>query len=90
MLGRGESGYDASLKWGGSPGAAGYRVFWREAWTPDWQHERNVGDVTGLVLRDVSVDDVIFGVAAYDASGHESLVSGYVNPPRPVVEIKTR
>jgi len=90
MLGRGESGYDASLKWGASPGAAGYRVFWREAWTPDWQHERNVGDVTSLVLRDVSVDDVILGVAAYDASGHESLVSAYVNPPRPMVEIKTR
>ena len=90
LLGRGESGYDASLKWGASPGAAGYRIFWREAWTPDWQHERNVGDVTGLVLRDVSVDDFIFGVAAYDAAGHESLVSAYVNPPRPVVEIKTR
>lgn len=90
MLGRGASGYDASLKWVASRGAAGYRVFWREAWTPDWQYERNVGNVTELTLRDVSIDDFIFGVAAYDAEGHESLVSAYVNPPRPVIEIKTK
>src|SRR5882672_6651002 len=36
------SGYDASLKWTAFRGAAGYRVFWREAWTPDWQYERNL------------------------------------------------
>ena len=71
-------------------GAAGYRVFWREAWTPDWQHERNVGNVTELALRDVSIDDFIFGVAAYDALGHESLVSAYLNPPRPMIDVKTR
>lgn len=90
MLGRGASGYDASLKWTASRGAAGYRVFWREAWTPDWQHERNAGNVTELTMRDVSIDDVIFGVAAYDAEGHESLVSAYVNPPRPMIDVKTK
>ena len=90
MLGRGASGYDASLKWTASGGAAGYRVFWREAWTPDWQYERNVGNVTELALRDVSIDDFIFGVAAYDALGHESLVSAYVNPPRPMIDVKTK
>jgi hypothetical protein len=49
-----------------------------------------VGNVTELALRDVSIDDFIFGVAAYDAEGHESLVSAYVNPPRPVIDVKTR
>ena len=29
-----------------SPGAVGYRIYWREAWTPDWQHARTVGNVT--------------------------------------------
>lgn len=89
-LGRGRSGYDATLRWKASPGAAAYRVFWREAWTPDWQNEVTVaGDRTEFSLKDVSVDDHVFGVAAVSAGGHESLVSAYVNPPRPMQEIKT-
>ena len=81
-LDRRPSGYDARLRWQASPAAAGYRVFWREAWTPDWQHELEVGNVTELVLKDVSIDDYVFGVAAIGPGGHESLVSAYVNPPR--------
>jgi hypothetical protein len=90
MLGRGPGGYDAHLRWQPSPGAAGYRVFWREAWTPDWQNERAVGDVTEVVLPDLSIDDHVFGVAAVGPGGHESPVSAYVNPPRPAGEIRTR
>ena len=90
QLDRGPSGYDARLRWRASEGAVGYRIFWREAWTPDWQFERHVGNVTEVVLPDVSVDDYVFGVAAIGPGGHESLVSAYVNPPRTPVEIKTR
>ena len=50
-------------------------MFWREAWTPDWQHELEVGNVTEFVLKDVSIDDYVFGVAAIGPGGHESLVS---------------
>lgn len=82
MLDRGESRYDARLRWEPSPGAVGYRVFWREAWGPDWQHERTVGNVTEVVLADISIDDYVFGVAALGPGGHESLVSPYVRPPR--------
>lgn len=82
MLGRGQSGYDAALRWQASPGAAGYRVVWREAWSPDWQYERVTGAETGLRLPDLSIDDFVFGVAAIGAGGQESLVSAYVNPPR--------
>jgi hypothetical protein len=81
-LDRRPSGYDARLRWQPSSGAAGYRVFWREAWTPDWQQELEVGDVTEFVMKDVSIDDYVFGVAAIGPRGHESLVSAYVNPPR--------
>jgi hypothetical protein len=88
-LGRGASGYDAVLRWGASTGAAGYRLFWREAWTPDWQHERDVGNVTEATLPGVSIDDHVFGVAALGPGGEESLVSAYVNPPRAMPEIKT-
>lgn len=83
MLGRGRSGYDATLRWEAVPGAAGYEVVWREAWTPDWQHRRLVaGDATSLTLEGASIDDYVFGVAAVGPGGHRSLVSPYVNPPR--------
>jgi hypothetical protein len=87
-LGRGESGYDAAMTWEPSPGAVGYRVVWRETWAPDWQHEVAVGNVTELTLPDISIDDYVFGVAAVGPGGHESLVSAYVRPPRPRVEVE--
>jgi hypothetical protein len=87
-LGRQPSGYDANLRWEPSSGAVGYRIFWREAWTPDWQHELTVGDVTGFVLADVSIDDHVFGVAAVGPDGNESLVAAYVNPPRAATPVK--
>jgi hypothetical protein len=76
------SGYDAHLRWTASPGAAGYRVFWRNAWAPDWQHELAVGNVTEYTFPHLNIDDWVFGVAAVDAAGHESTVSAYVTPPR--------
>jgi hypothetical protein len=88
-LGRGEGGYDSRLAWSASPGAAGYRIFWRKAWAVDWEHELTVGNVTEVTLPDLSIDDVVIGVAAVDADGHESLVSAYVVPTRPKAVIKT-
>jgi hypothetical protein len=90
MLDREPSGYDARLRWAASPGAVAYRVFWREAWTPDWQHEMVVGHVTEAVLPGVSIDDYVFGVAAIGPDGHESVVAAYVNPPRTEFTIRTR
>jgi hypothetical protein len=75
------SGYDAHLRWTASPGADGYRIFWREAWAPDWEHELYVGNVTEYVLPHSNIDDRVFGVAAVDAEGHESTISAYVPPP---------
>src|SRR6185503_255392 len=89
-IGRQPSGYDANLRWNASPGAAAYRVYWREAWTTDWQHSQTVGDVTEFMLPKLSIDNYVFGVAAVGPSGHESLVSAYVPPPRrdPVVKLR--
>ena len=89
LLTREPSGYDARLRWKPSSGATAYRIFWREAWTPDWQFERTLGNVTEVVLPSLSIDDFVFGVAAVDAEGHESLVSAYVNPDRPDVPVQT-
>jgi hypothetical protein len=76
------SGYDAHLRWAASPGAAGYKVFWRTAWTQDWEHEIAVGNVTEFTFPTANIDDWVFGVAAVDASGHESTISAYVAAPR--------
>ena len=89
LLTRDPSGYDAHLRWKPSSGATGYRIFWREAWTADWQFERSLGNVTEVLLPSLSIDDFVFGVAAVDAEGHESLVSAYVNPDRPDVPVQT-
>lgn len=89
-LSRGTSGYDAVVSWTASPGAVGYRVVWRRAWAPDWEHDVTVGAVTETSLPLVSVDDVVIGVAAIGPGGHESLVSAYVMPTRPETTIQTR
>ncbi len=89
LISRDPSGYDASLRWAASPGAAGYRIYWRETWTNDWQHEQGVGNVTRFVLPGVSIDDFVFGVAAVNADGQESLVAAYQSGVRQpaVVEV---
>jgi hypothetical protein len=89
LITRAPSGYDANLRWNASPGAAAYRIFWREAWGPDWQHEMLVGNVTNVVLPNMQIDDFVFGVAAVDAQGHESSVTAYVTPPRASTPIRT-
>lgn len=85
---RGDTGYHADMRWDRSPGAVGYRIVWREAWTPDWQHELRVGDVDRHVLENISIDDYVFGVAAIGPDGHESVVSAYVRQPRPRSDIR--
>ncbi len=89
MITRAPSGYDANLKWTAAPGAAAYRVFWREAWGSDWQHDVRVGNVTTLILPNMQIDDYVFGVASIDAGGHESFVTAYVSPARASTDIKT-
>lgn len=89
LITRAPSGYDANLRWLPAAGAVAYRIFWREAWGPDWQHDVLVGNVTNLVLPNMQIDDFVFGVAAVDAAGHESFVSAYVTPPRASTPIKT-
>ncbi len=89
MITRAPTGYDANLKWNAVPGAAGYRVFWREAWGPDWQHDLLVGNVTSLEIPNMQIDDYVFGVASVDAAGHESFVTAYVAPSRADGPVKT-
>ncbi|KZC17640.1 peptidase M28 [Rhodanobacter sp. FW510-R12] len=65
---------DTTLTWHKVPGAAGYRVHWRNTTAPQWQHAYAVGDVDRAVLKDVVIDDWFFGVSSVSADGYESPV----------------
>ncbi len=92
MLGRGESGYDAALKW--EPvlcdDLAGYIIHWRKTTSPYWEKAIPVGNVNEYILEDVTIDEYVFGVGAVDKEGNESMVSAYSMAPRSkrVYEVK--
>ena len=89
-LGRGATGYDATLQWDAVPGAVSYRVYMRDGWSMDWQRVLDVGNVTEVSFPGFSIDDSFIGVAAVGPGGHESLVSPYVMVPRNVTEVEVR
>ena len=78
---------DTTVGWTLSPGAAGYRVWWRATTAPRWEHSRWAGDTAGVKLKDVVIDDWFFGVAAVSADGYSSPVEfpgpagAFVSPP---------
>ena len=66
---------DTTLHWqpNAEPDLAGYRIVWRDTTAPFWAHALDVPkNATSHTLRDVSKDNVIFGVEAVDAAGHAS------------------
>src|SRR5205085_12070791 len=80
MLTRGKSRYDAQLRWRNEnpePDLAGYAIVVRSTTTPFWEKEIFGGNVTEYLIKDISIDDRIFGVKAIDKSGNASLVSVY-------------
>jgi hypothetical protein len=84
MIARG-GGYDAVLRWrpaGDESGIKGYAIVTRSTTTPYWEHETYVGKVNTYTLKDVSIDEVKFGVKAIGLDGSESLVTPYAYPPR--------
>jgi hypothetical protein len=91
MIARG-GGYDAVLRWravGGDEDIKGYAVMVRNTTSPSWEQEIYVGKVNSYTLKDVSIDELKFGIKAIGTNGSESLVTAYVYPPRQRVEIET-
>jgi Peptidase family M28 len=79
------SGYDAVLQWrpaGNDAAIKGYSIVMRPTTAALWEQEIYVGKVNTYTLKDVSVDDVRFGVKAVGNDGAESIVSPYVYPAR--------
>lgn len=54
---------------------AGYRILWRETTAANWQHSLDVGNVTNYTMKNVSKDNVFFGVQAVDEKGNASVAS---------------
>jgi hypothetical protein len=65
---------DTTLSWSPAPGAAHYRVWWRETTEADWTHHQDAGAATTLTLKGINIDDYDFGVSAVGADGAESPV----------------
>lgn len=78
---------DTTLTWKASPGAVGYRVWWRDTTAPPWQHARWVGNVSKATLKDMVIDHDFFGVSAVSGDGYASPVEfpgfagSFQNPP---------
>ena len=66
--------YDTTVSWKPSPGAATYKVWWRETTAPQWQHSYDAGSATTAVLKGINIDDYYFGVSAVSQDGWESPV----------------
>jgi hypothetical protein len=91
MISRG-GGYDAMLQWraaGPEDSIKGYSIVTRPTTSAYWEQEIYVGKVTQFTFKDVSIDDVRFGVKAIGNDGSESIVTPYVYPARQKTEIET-
>jgi hypothetical protein len=92
MISRGTTRYDAQLRWrtvGPEANLRGFAIVLRGTTSPYWEQEIFVGKVNEFTLKDVSIDDVRFGVKAIGVDGTESLVVPYVYPPRKKAEYET-
>lgn len=52
----------------------GYKVYWRGTTSPQWQYSRFVGKVTDYTLKNIVIDNYLFGVASVGKNGAESLI----------------
>lgn len=67
---------DTTLRWNAVPGAIGYRIWWRESVSPQWQYSRMAAaEARSYTLKNTVIDDYFFGVASVGPDGAESPVT---------------
>ena len=64
----------ARLMWSEVDGAVGYKIYWRDTTAPNWEHGRNVGNITKFTLEGIVIDNFLFGVSSIGKDGFESPV----------------
>lgn len=52
----------------------GYKIYWRETTSPQWEKSKFVGKRTDFILENIVIDNYFFGVASVAKNGAESLV----------------
>lgn len=52
----------------------GYKIYWRDTTSPQWQYSRFVGKITDYTLKNIVIDNYLFGVASVGENGSESLI----------------
>ena len=52
----------------------GYKIYWRDTTSPQWQYSRFVGKTTDYTLKNIVIDNYLFGVVSVGKNGAESLV----------------
>jgi hypothetical protein len=52
----------------------GYKIYWRDTTSPQWQKSRFVGKQTKYTLKNIVIDNYFFGVASVSKNGAESLI----------------
>lgn len=65
---------DTTLAWEKVPNASGYRVYWRLTTDAQWRWSLPVGDVSQYTLKNIVIDNYLFGVASVSATGMVSPV----------------
>jgi hypothetical protein len=53
---------------------AGYKVYWRDTTSPIWQYSRYVEKESDVTLKNIVIDNYLFGVSSVGKDGNESVV----------------
>jgi Zn-dependent M28 family amino/carboxypeptidase len=64
------------LKWDdvADKNSIGYKIYWRDTTSPQWQYSRFVGKTNDYTLKNIVIDNFLFGVVSVGKNGAESLV----------------
>jgi len=52
----------------------GYKIYWRDTTSPQWQYSRFVGNISDYTLKNIIIDNYFFGVSSVGENGAESLI----------------